>query len=186
MKFIIYTVILVLIAGGCASKQIISKPKWIIPNENQCIHIAYLDNYTDKYGCSVRYTSAKKTCELLNARLPTMNELNYEIIHCGGTLSKYAGIIGKEKFEKCIKDKGFSTVPYWSSEAKYFPFKIAKTASFYGNGSRGSEQDQVVGAGVLCVKKNWVMRAFNSFLFYYVDAFHLSWGGTHTRLFIIK
>jgi hypothetical protein len=88
--------------------------KWSTPSKKICESNG--GKVDDNVHCTSNWDDAKKICKSINARLPTIVELESLVTSCGGNINQD----NKDNlsYERCYKEKGFiNDVDYWSSSS---------------------------------------------------------------------
>ncbi len=87
--------------------------KWLTPSRSVCKS----KGGEMFYGvCRANWSNAKKICDAMGGRLPSVEELRTEVTKCGGTIDDYNNNSKNSSYQYCYKNNGFSgSSGYWSS-----------------------------------------------------------------------
>ena len=155
MKFIVLTSILSGLFIGCYSppkqeiekkveieKEIKTKRKtnkplvWITPSKEDCT----LNNGTIKNNeCNAKWSDANNLCTMIQARLPSIEELRKVVTDCGGKMDYNDNEEHTENeenivYQDCYKRKGFTSAIHWSSSnsSQYYSDNKLYISFFFG------------------------------------------------------
>lgn len=94
---------------------IFAKSEWIEPTNEVCHEFGGKSDSIYE-PCLSTWSSANKICEKMNARLPTIEELENVIKECNGKVEDQEYNMKSVKYKRCCKAKGFDlSFFYWSS-----------------------------------------------------------------------